>query len=490
VDYTLKSTLRDRFASDIGTICPLVFRILSTSNFFFRMLKTPLLVLLIVCLCSFQTSSTSGQVALSGNPLDPFPPNAAALVEKAKASPEIAAVIESFNTGNGIKLKENLQSAKAKDPTLPASDVMVARLFMAKGQWSEALTVLESHVAENPIDAEAHKNFAEIAMVSGRWSDAWLQLSRAYELIAGMKFSEARKSDFIAELIKLRGEVAEQRRDLDTATKQFESLAKMQPQSGDPIWALGRLKVTAGEVDAGAALLKKAKQLDPKLPQPDLAIALALLGTGEREKAEVWFRSGLVDKASASETNWLQYLQFLIDDGRSDAAKTLVLKAPPEYQAQRDFKLVKAVLHRYLGELPEAEKLLSELHQANPNDFDAADHLALVLVESSDEGKRARAEQISEANLRQAPTLERLAATAAWIKFKTGSADVADKILGQVVSGGRISPQTAYYSAMILTALGRQEEGQQFLKSAVEAPGDFPQKKSAKAQLIPVTPKN
>jgi tetratricopeptide (TPR) repeat protein len=450
------------------------------------MSKPSLLVLLLVCLCSWQTSSAFGQAALNGNPLDPFPPNAAALMEKAKSSPEIAAAIESFNAGNGEKLKEDLKAAKEKNPVLPASDVMIARLFMAKGQWSEALTVLENHVAENPTDAEAHKNFAEIAMVSGRWSDAWLQLAKSYELIAGMTFSEARKADFIAELIKLRGEVAEQRRDIEGATKQFESLAKILPKSGDPLWALGRLKVTAGEVDAGAELLKKARQLDPKLPQPDLAIALALLGRGEREKAEVWFRSGLSDKATATENNWLQYLQFLVDDGRADAAKVLVAKAPAEYQTTRDFKLVKAVIHRYLGELSDAEKLLSELHQANPNDFDAADHLALVLVESPDEGKRARAEQISEANLRQAPNQERLAATAAWIKYKTGSADVADKILGQVVSGGRISPQTAYYSAMILMALGREAEGQQFLKSAVEAPGDFPQKKAAKAQLAKV----
>jgi len=452
-------------------------------NQFTAMSKPSILVLLVACICAWQAPSAFSQYALNGSPLDPFPANVVALLERAKSNDAISSAIDSFKAGKAEALKLHLEVAKEKNPNLPAVDIMIARMLMANGQWSEALTVLEGYVAKTPTDAEVHKSFAEIAMVSGRWTDAWLQLQKSYELIAGMKFSETRKADFIAELVKLRGEVAEQRKDIPTATKLFESLGKLLPNSGDSYWALGRLKVAAGEVDAGAELLKKARVLDPKLPQPDLAIALELLGRGEREKADVWFRSGLADKASATENNWLQYAQFLIDDGRSDVAKTMLSKAPADYLGKRDFKLVKAVVHRYLNELPDAEKLLSELHQANPNDFDAADNLALVLVESNDEGKRARAQQISEANLRQAPDQERLAATAAWIKYKTGSPDVADKILGQVVSGGRISPQTAYYSAMILKSLGRQDESKQFLKIAVDAKGDFPQKKAAKAEL-------
>jgi tetratricopeptide (TPR) repeat protein len=443
---------------------------------------------LAVALVCFAPSVAFGQYGLNGNPLDPFPANVTALLERSKANASISAAIESFKVGNAESMKIHLEVARQTNPNLPAVDVMIARLLMANQQWSEALTVLENYVSKNAGDAEAHKSFAEIAMVSGRWTDAWLQLERAYELIGSMKFTEARKADFIAELVKLRGEVAEQRKDIPTATKLFESLSKLSPKSGDSYWALGRIKVAAGEVEAGAELLKQAKQLDSKLPQPELAIALELLNRGDREKAEVWFRKGLTDKATSNENNWAQYVQFLIDSGRSVEAETVIAKMPTEYQSQRDFKLLKAVMQRYLNKLAEAEQLLSELHQSNPNDIDAADHLALVLVESTDEGKRARAQQISEANLRQAPNVERLAATAAWIKYKTGSADVADRILGQVISGGRISPQTAYYSAMILKALGKSTESRQFLKVAVESTGDFPQKKAAKAELEGSTP--
>ncbi len=428
-------------------------------------------------------ASAVAQVALNANPLDTFPANSAALATLAEKDPLIATAIESFKAGNAEKLKTDLAAAKAANANLPKVDVMIARMLMASTQWSDALAVLENHVASNAADAEAHKSFAEIAMVSGRWTDAWLHIEKAAALIEAAKFSDSRKKDFSTELLKLRGEVAERRKDTATATKSFESLAKLQPGDGYPFWALGRMKVAAGDVDAGFELLKKGKSLKQDLPQPELAIAVELIGRSEREAAEKWLRSGLTNKETSSEANWAQYIQFLVDADRAAAAKLLLDKLPAAYQSNRDFKLLRAVVHRHLGESAEAEKLLSDLHRANPDDLDAADHLALVLVESDDEGKRARAQQISEANLRQAPNQERLAATAAWVKFKTGSADVADNLLGQVVRGGRISPQTAYYSAMILKSRGRPTEAAQFLKMAVEAPGTFPQKQAAKAEL-------
>jgi tetratricopeptide (TPR) repeat protein len=432
----------------------------------------------------FGLSSTGFcQVGLNANPLDPFPSNVVVLTEIGKKEPAIAAAIESFKTGNVEKLKKDLDEAKKANPSLPKPDLMIARMLMANGQWPDALAALENYIATNPGDAECYKNFAEIAMVGGRWSDAWLHLEKSYSLVDGMKFPDARKNNFLTELVKLRGEVAERRRDIPMATKLFETLSKLQPDKGDAFWALGRMKVSAGEVDAGAALLKKAKLLDKSLPQPDLAIASALVSSGSRDKAEAWYKSGLADKATVTAANSIEYIQFLIDEGREADAKVFLEKAPAEYQGLRDFKLLKAIVARYLNDQDTAEQILSELHRASPNDFDAADNLALVLVESNDEGKRARAQQISEANLRQAPNQERLAATAAWVKYKTGSADVADKILGQVVSGGRISPQTAYYAAMILKSLGRVDESAQFMKSAVSAPGTFPQKKAAKAAM-------
>ncbi len=94
--------------------------------------------------------------------------------------------------------------------------------------------------------------------------------------------------------------------------------------------------------------------------------------------------------------------------------------------------------------------ICSSLHQANPADLEAADQLAAVLVESKDEAKRGHALQLSEASLRQAPHLEKTIATTAWVQFKLGSVDVADRMLGELASKIAISPATSFYIAQVM----------------------------------------
>jgi thioredoxin-like negative regulator of GroEL len=424
------------------------------------------------------------QVSLNANPLDPFPPNSEEIMKLAQKIGPLAEALQHFRQGNADKLKESLLQARQVNPEFPKMDVMMARLFMANGQWQDAMSVLENHVTLNANDAEAYKNFAEIAMVSGRWTDAWLELEKAASLVDGMAFSPQRKQNFISELTKMRAEVAEMRQDIPLATKLFEELAKQQPMDGTPFWNLGQIKIRTGDIEGGLALLKKGRQLTTTLPQPELIVARVLAAGKDRTKADEWFRKGIqASDGSVSESNWLQYLQFLLDDNRVDDAQKLVERVPADYQKSREMRLIKAIIHRFAGKNAEAEKLLSALHQENSDDLIAADHLALVLVESSDEGKRARAEQLSEANVRRAPNAERAVATAAWIKFKTGSTDIADQVLGQILRGGRLEPQTAYYAAMLLKSRGMKDEYLRFLRASVAGNGSFPQKNAAQKEL-------
>ena len=448
-------------------------------------------ILLGIMILACSPSLLLAQAALVANPLDPFPPSFPELVEISKKNKGLSDAIQSFQAGNLNKLKSDLVEAKKGNSEFPKSDVMLARMLMANRQWSDAMTVLEGHLALNPNDADAYKSFGEVALVSGRWTDAWLQFEKAVSLLDSMQFGAARKQNFIAEITKLRAETAERRQDAATATKLFEELAKLQPKEGYPQWSLGRLKIAGGDLPGGVALLKKGKQLTPSLPQPELAIALEKMNSKERKDrldADQWFKDGIMAKDTANEANWVQYIRYLIDENKAQDAKNLIDKAPEAFKGSRDMKLLKSIAHRYLNQDSEAEKILVELHQANPEDLDAADQLALVLIESSDSGKQARAQQISESNFRQAKNQERIAATAAWVKYKTGALDIADEILGQVVRGGQISPQTAYYAAMLLKARGKVNEAMQFFKIAVEAPGSFPQKEATAKLLAAASP--
>ncbi len=123
------------------------------------------------------------------------------------------------------------------------------------------------------------------------------------------------------------------------------------------------------------------------------------------------------------------------------------------------------------------------MHQQFPDDIEAADQLALVLVESADEGKRARALQISEANIRRFPNQEVTIASAAWIQFKLGSTDIADRMFSELTSKVSISSQTGYYIAQLLKSQGKDDDAKKILEAIVKQPGSFVQKKAVLEDL-------
>ncbi len=203
---------------------------------------------------------------------------------------------------------------------------------------------------------------------------------------------------------------------------------------------------------------------------------MELASDPQNRSCETLFQQGIKANDSTIE-NWTSYLRWLLLNDRVKDAEELVRQAtetiPNLIQSDRNMTFLNAVLARYQKRFDQAEKLLSGLHRSNPQDIGIADQLALVLVESSDEGKRARAVQLSENNLRRSPRSETAIATAAWIQFRLGSQDIAGQMLDQLASVTKVSPQTAYYIAQVLKSKGQEKEAEMVLEAAIKAPGFF-----------------
>jgi predicted Zn-dependent protease len=181
-------------------------------------------------------------------------------------------------------------------------------------------------------------------------------------------------------------------------------------------------------------------------------------------------------------------MRWLILHDRVPDAEKLAARLPQPFRDDRDAKLVASIAARCAGKNDEAEVILSSLHQKNPEDLEIADQLALVLVESSDEGKRARAQQISETNLRRYPNSEVTVATAAWIQYKLGSVDIANRLFSELASKISVSPQTGYYIAQVLKSVGKNEESQRLLATIDKQPGLIIQRRQIGEQLNQATP--
>lgn len=380
------------------------------------------------------------------------------------------------------------QMAEGVD-TLPAFDVFLAKLKVAYNYLPEALGILEQYANDHPEDPEVYLSMGELALKSGRTTDAWLQLSHAQRLIDREMLPAGRTTFVVPRLVEMRAAVAERRKQWVEAEQLYRKLQELKPDALYPTWRAGRVKVMAGELQAGYNMLGEACAKDSTLPPASLSIAQTLHDHSDwlkdPQKAirlENWYKKAITETADVAGA-WASYFKWLLLVDRPEDVVKRFDDVPESIREEREVRLMRSLAARYLNDFDLAERLLSEAHQANPDDLEIADQLALVLVESSDEAKRARALQIAERNLRQFPKSGPLIATAGWIQLRLGSTDIANQLLSQLATGGTLSSSTAYYVAELLEKVGRTQESKQLLKIAADSPGIFPQRALVKKRL-------
>ncbi len=149
--------------------------------------------------------------------------------------------------------------------------------------------------------------------------------------------------------------------------------------------------------------------------------------------------------------------------------------------------MLRAAIARMTGDLKTAETFLEQASTQAPANPEVRNQLALVLVEQDDKEKKDRALDIAQLNLRATSQGDRvnpeIAATYAWVLYKQGKIDEAERILSQVLSAGAVSPDTAYYVGKILQDRGKTENAIHILESALANPNPFAQRQ-ATADLL------
>ena len=73
--------------------------------------------------------------------------------------------------------------------------------------------------------------------------------------------------------------------------------------------------------------------------------------------------------------------------------------------------------------------------------------------------------------------------TLAWILFRIGHADVADRVLKGILNAGSISSEGAYYAALILADRGQSKAAQKILASTLRSKSQFPGRDEAERIL-------
>jgi tetratricopeptide (TPR) repeat protein len=129
------------------------------------------------------------------------------------------------------------------------------------------------------------------------------------------------------------------------------------------------------------------------------------------------------------------------------------------------------VIARVARDYPTAEKFFTEAHVQSPGNFAASNSLALVLIESADKEAQQRAVEMAEANVARyrenSPQQVNALTTLAWIYYKQGRREDAEKILDQIARNNALTSDGAYYVSKLLADRGEKDRARTILEEVL-----------------------
>lgn len=397
-------------------------------------------------------------------------------LEVSKASQlRLKPAMEKLQEGNLEDCRRLAAEVVAELKDLPHADVLVAIWLFEKREFQAGQQLLERLSQTESSRPDVHFAFAEFARGSGRAFDAWMHLSAAEQTKAPSSWSKKYADEFFKTVLYTKSLVAEQRDDWNASSHLLTRLRASGVNTVSVELGLGRAAFHNGEIQVAESHFRTAASLAPDEVAPELQLAGLFAAKRKSEKADEWFVKGEVENQKHADRIRLAHAVWLLSEQRAPDAFRLAQSALKEETKFKDeFSLVQALVYYTCGKFTEAEALLSSLAQKNIGSLRISNQLALTLVESTDEGKRARALQIAFQNMKSSQDSADIACSLAWIQFRLGDMQAAEETTSAIIRrGGQFSRDSAYFLSQILLRLDRKKEADSLLEVTNKSKGEF-----------------
>jgi len=388
----------------------------------------------------------------------------------AKASAFQTARVE-LRSGDVAAARQTLDTYCDQNPDSPLAEIMFASLLLEVRQDQAAIDLLTEVSRRDGTEFEVHAALAKIAFRQNRWMDAWAHATVARRSEIPKRWSESYRARSITALKRVMGLTAVRRQDWPVAYELLRKLVQSDKQDAVIAMSFGVAAFHFDKLDLAERSLQLAAEIDSTYAPYQLALAKLHSGVGRGEVADAKMREAINVAGKPGQIARLTHAEWLLAKNNSQAAsETLKEVKDPSIVDQRDFLL--GLAHRMRGEFDEAETLFARLHQKEPTNTRFSNQLALALIESQDEGKRARALQIATTNVGRLQTADTVS-TAAWVRYRLGDPVQAEKLVDTLVRTGSISRDGAFYASQIKRSLGKREQAERFLSLSRGATGAF-----------------
>lgn len=388
----------------------------------------------------------------------------------ARLNKQLQAAVAAFEREEHDRAFQEFESAYRAFPELPPPRLLLARLFLAKGNASAARGLLERAAVDHAGYPGVYVTLGRLALSEGRLADADAQFEKS-ATVAGAGNAELREQ-YAAASLEGRAEVAERRGNFAAATSLLATLTSLKPESAAVKFRLGCAQFRSGQRQQAPESLAAAIALDPSMPGVELTLAELHMLAGEPVEAGKLLQSA-AERAPDDVRLQTALAGWLLKQDRTEEARERAAAAVALDPTARDARFVLGVTKLHEGAPAEAAEMFGELQQSAPADLESLRYLALALAHQEDRECRSKALQHAESLARQLPENRLAIATLGWCQYRAGRLADARQTLLRSIAGGQGPAETGYYLACVLRDLGETSEIPALLESASHASVPF-----------------
>ena len=383
---------------------------------------------------------------------------------------EITSAIERFGNRDLDGCVAILERARNSNPKLPPPGVMMAMLWLSANQLAPARAALEETTVKFSGDPEPYLMLADLAFQERRVTDSSVLFDRATQLTTAFDENPKRKRDFEIRCHAGTAAVAEARGQWETAQKHLTAWLALDPDNAGAHFRLGNVLFRIGKETEALDEFKQARKLDANALQPELALARLFDETKKQDVAKKWIESAL--KAAPDDPAvLLASAQWYLGQNDLKMAQAIADRVLTLDAKSLDGRIVRGVIARVARDYATAEKFFNEAHVQSPGNFAASNSLALVLIESPDKAAQQRAVEMAEANAARyredSPQQINAITSLAWVYYKLGRREDAEKILDQIARNNALTSDGAYYVAKLLADRGEKDRALAILEEVL-----------------------
>jgi Tfp pilus assembly protein PilF len=372
---------------------------------------------------------------------------------------DVDEAIKRFGKRDPLGARADLEEARKKDPTLPPTDITLAKMYFLSGNAAAGRAAIEKSASDFPNDPEPYLLFADQYFNQGNVIEADALYDKGMQLTERFNDNTKRKRNFAIRARWGRAMIAERRKKWPEMTAELEALLKIDEHHAQALYRRGIALCMQDKFEPGYRSFEAAKKEDTEktLPNPWLATALMYDRRDLAEKAQQWFEEAIKREPKDLATI-TSYASWLLRANKIGDAETRLAAARISHPEALEVFTLSGVAARMNKKPKEAEDFFVTALGKAPAHVGVMNQLATLLIGQDDEQKKVRALQFAAMNAKLNAESADANITLAWVNFKLGRANEATTALRAGLQLGALSPDSSYFVAEIFSSQNRPED--------------------------------